>query len=214
MNHRFTVWMGGLFLLATSCAASTQKPAIDAALSDPQMRQESLEATLRVMDENPEYVDELFSASLRHPKTLDRFLKNTARELERDEFARFVAARLVTSPTGVKRVLISTLDAASNKPEVLKAVSEAMAERPQLAAIVVVQTEESVRGTIRALLVEVLKNPDARRYFLKALAENSEPMASVIVPNPEVMKVLLKAFVHVGIKKGEKELAAFAKALE
>jgi hypothetical protein len=204
-----------MFLVLTAgCSASSQKPAIATALDNRKMRDESFEATLRVLDEHPEYVDEFFKAALRHQATLDRFLRNTAHELERDEFARFTAERLVTSPAGLKQILIAVLDTASDDPAALHAMSEAMAARPQLAAIVVVQSDASIRGDLRALLAEVLKNPDARRSFLVALSENSDAMARILAPNPEVLGAMLKAFAKVGAAKGKKELEELSKALE
>lgn len=197
-----------------SCSAGAQKPAISGALENESMRRESFEATLRVLDEHPEYVDEFFATARRHPRTLDRFMKNAASELERDEFARLVAKRLTESPRGLKQVLIATLDEASDEPAALQAISEAMAERPQLAAIVVVQSDASLRRTLRALLLEVLKNPEARRSFLAGLAENSDSLAQVIAPNPDVLRALVAAWVKVKLSKGEKEVLALLKALE
>ena len=178
------------------------------------LRRESLEATLRVLDEHPEYVDEFFVAARRHPLTLDRFMKNAANELERDEFARLVAKRLTTSPKALKQVLIASLDEASDDPAALRAMAEAMAERPQLAAIVVVQTDASLRQTLHALLLEVLKNPAARRSFLAGLAENSDPLARILAPNPDVLHALVKAWVRVKLAKGGKEAAALLDALQ
>lgn len=216
LERRMAKWLITLLLMTTlvGCSAGAQKPAIASALDDRDMRRESFEATLRVLDENPEYVDDLFAAARRHPKTLDRFLHNTARELARDEFARFTAQRLVAHPEGLKRTLIAGLDEASDDPAALKAMSEAMAERPQLAAIVVVQTEASHRRVLHALIAEVQKNPEARRAFLAGVSENSDAMAQVIVPNTQVLVILIKAFARVGLSKGSKELEALAKAVE
>lgn len=201
-------------LLISGCSAGAQKPAIATALEQDKMRHESLEATLRVLDDNPAYVDEFLVMAQRHPKTLDRFLRDTARELRRDEFARFVATRLTADPQGLEQILIACLDEASDDPAALGAMSRAMAARPQVAAIVVVQTDASVRGTLRALLQEVLKNPEARRSFLAGVSENSDAMARIIAPNGQVMAQLMKAFARVGVTKAEKQLSELAKALE
>lgn len=211
-----TRWLPCLLLVTLSlgCSAGAQKPAIATALDDRERRQEAFEATLRVLDEHPEYVDDLFRATLRHPATLDRFMQNTAKELERDEFARFTAKRLVADPEGLKRVFIAVLDEASDDPAALKAISEVMAERPQLAAIVVVQSDASLRRTLHALLAEVLKNPEARRSFVAALHENSDALAHIITPNSQLMAALLKAFIRAGVGKGKAELEALAKVLD
>lgn len=202
----------GVVLLG--CSAGAQKPALDAALANDEMRAETFEATLRALDENPAYVDELFAASLRHRITLDRFLRATARELARDEFARFTAERLAAEPAGLKQVLIATLDEASGDAAALKAASEAMAARPQVSAIIVVQSDASIRGNLHALLQETLKNPAARRSFLVAVSENADAMAALIAPNPQVVAALLKAFGRVGVGKAKTELEAAARALE
>jgi hypothetical protein len=207
-------FLAGLVVLLLGCSAGAQKPAISSALDDDGVRRDAFEATLRVLDENPTYVDELFAATLRHPKTLDRFLRATARELQRDEFARVVAVRLTAEPAGLKQVFIANLDEASDDPTALRAMSDAMAERPQLSAIVVVQSDASLRGTLREVLQEVLKNAEARRSFLAGVAENSDAMARVIAPNPEVLGALIKAFARVGVTKAGKEVQAAAKALE
>lgn len=200
--------------LLAGCGASAQKPAISSALENDQMRRESFEATLRVLDEHPAYVDEFVSAALRHPRTLDRFMQDTARELRRDEFARFVARRLTADAQGLKQTFIASLDEASDDPRALRAMSEAIAARPQPTAMVVVQSETTIRRELRALLEEVAKNPEARRAFLTAVSENSDLMARIVAPDGKVVAELMKAFARVGVSKAEKELNAVAKALE
>lgn len=206
-------WVAVAASIGFACAASSQKPAVDAALANDEMRRESLEATLRVLDQHPEYVDELFALTLKHPKTLDRFLQNTARTLSDDALSRLTARRLADHPEGLRQIMIATLDEVSDEPAPLGAISEAIRERPQIAAMVLVQRDESVRRTLKALMGEVGKNRDARRSFLLAVQENSVPMAAVIVQDPNVMASLLRAFGKVGLKAGKTELEALVKAV-
>lgn len=200
--------------IVLACSASSQKPAVDAAMANDDLRRESLEATLRVLDQNPEYVDELFALTLQHPKTLDRFLQNTGRELANDALSRRTARHLADNPAGLRQILIATLDEVSDEPPALMAVAEAMKERPQPAAIAMVQREDTVRLTVGALLDEVQRNAEARRWFLLAVQDNSVPMASVIVQDGKVMASLLRAFGKVGMKVGKDELAALVEALD
>jgi len=199
--------------LLLACSASTQKPAVDTAMADPKLRRESLEATLRVTDEHPEYVDELFALTLEHPKTLDRFLQNTAVGLKDEDLSRRTAQRLSEQPASLRQTIIVTLDAISDKPASLDAVSQAMNERPQIAAMVVVQREETVRAVMRALMREVLKNDRARKAFLAAVQENSAEMAQVLAPNPDTLASLLRGFAKVGVASGKAELDALVEAL-
>lgn len=200
-------------IFALSCSASTQKPAVDAAMEDPKLRHEALEATLRVTDENPEYVDELFALTLKHPKTLDRFLQNTARDLVREDLSRATTRRLAEQPRSLRQTIIATLDAISDQPESLDALSQALHERPQVAAMAVVQRDETVRVMLRALMREVLKNDRARAAFLVAVQENSTEMAQIIAPNPATLASLVKGFGKVGVKAGKAELEALVDAV-
>jgi hypothetical protein len=212
-RSRRWAWVTGIVLFA-GCAASTQKPAVEAALDNDKMRSESFEATLRVLDGKPEYVDEFFAAALRHPKTLDRFLQNTAKGLEQDSLARMTARRLVEQPQGLTQIMIATFDEVSGKPAALQAVSTSIKERPQVAALAMIQREDTVHATFRALVVEVSKNAEARRAFLTSVQENSVPMASMILSDSKVTATMLHAFGKAGIGKGKQEFEAFLKVFD
>lgn len=182
-------------------------------MENPKLRRESLEATLRVTDEHPEYVDDLFALTLQHPKTLDRFLSDAATHLHEEELSRMTAKRLAEHPDSLRQVMIASLDASSDKPASLDGISQAMQERPQLAAIALVQRDEAVRAVMRALMQEVLKNQKARAAFLAAIRENSGAMAQVIAPSPDTLAGLLRAFGKVGLTHGGSELEALVKAI-
>ncbi len=205
--------LGCLGGMALACSAGAQKPAIATVLDNDERRHESFEATLQVLDENPDYVDELFAVVLRHPKTLDRLLAVTAHELERDEFARFAAKRLVGSPAGLKQTLIASLDEASDDPAALlpcpKPWVHGRSFRPS-------SSSNRMRPCAERSAHCCSKCARIRRRALRlaAIAENSDSMAEILAPNPNVVRALLKAFVKVGIRKGEKEISALAKALE
>lgn len=204
----------GLTLNVLACTASQQKPAVDATMADPKLRREALEATLRVTDEHPDYVDELFALTLKHPRTLDRFLQNTARGLSDDTLARMTARRLAEHPEGVRQVLIATLDAISDKPESLTAVARAMEARPQVSAMAIVQRDEALRAVLKALLQEAGKDRKARVAFLAGVRENATPMAELVVKSPETMSALLGGFADAGVEQGKAELDALVKAVQ
>jgi hypothetical protein len=188
------------------CSAGAQKPAIETVMKNDKQRAESLEATLRVMDQHPEYVDELFVLALRHPATLDRFLENHARALTQDELARMTAKHLVAHPPGLKQVMIKNLDEVSDDPPAMRAVAEAMLERPQVSAMVITQEPEAVKALVTALIAEVLKNDKARGAFVVAMQENREPLARIAAENPQVLTALMKALVAVEAARGKQRL--------
>ncbi|MDF3071242.1 MAG: hypothetical protein K0R38_6843 [Polyangiaceae bacterium] len=148
------------FSLSSPSAAARACRSLPWTLHSPTTRcAETFEATLRALDEHPEYVDELFVATLSHPVTLDQ-------------------------PKGLKRTIVAVLDEASDDPAALKAASEAMAERAQVSAMVVVESDASIRANLRALLQKALKNPRARRSLLVAVSENADSMARLLAPMP------------------------------
>jgi hypothetical protein len=196
-----------IFTLASvACSAGTQKPALETAMKNDEQRAESLEATLRVMDENPEYVDELFALAVRHPATLERFLENHARNLKDDELAKMTAKHLAAHPPGLKHVMIKNLDEISDDPAAMQAVAEAMLERPQVSAMVIAQKPEAVRALVTALIAEVRKNDKAREAFIQALHDNRDPVADLALANPELLTSLMKAFAARAAARGKAEL--------
>jgi hypothetical protein len=175
------------------CSAGAQKPAVESALRGAKLRHETFEATLRALDDHPEYVPEFLELAMHHETTLDAFLEDTARRLEADPLARRTAVHLANHPKAIEQVLISTLDAISDKPAGEDAAAQAMASRPQLAAIVISQREDALKSTLHALVVEVLKNSRARGWFLQGMAENSGELASMIANDSEVAGAFVKA---------------------
>jgi hypothetical protein len=200
-------------LFCCACSASTQKPAVETVLSSPATRTESFEATLRVLDEHPEYVDELFARARKHRPTLERLLEDNAVDLADNDLARRTAAHLAMHPAGLYRTMLKTLDAISDKQLAMAAVAKAMTERPQVAAMVITQREEATISTLTALVKEVQKNDRARRAFLTGVEDNSDALARLLVANPRVLGALVKAMGSAGASKGRAELAALGKAL-
>jgi hypothetical protein len=192
--------------VVAACTAGAQKPAVETVLADKEQRAESLEATLRVTDEHPDYVDELFVLTRKHPRTLNRFLENTARTLEQDEFATMTAKHLGAHPPGLKRVMVKTLDEISDDPVAMTAVAEAMVERSEVSAMVIVQKEEAVRALVTALVRQVQKNAKARAAFVQAMQDNSDALAQIAIDNPRVVASLAKAVVSLEAERGKKRV--------
>jgi hypothetical protein len=195
-----------LLCASSACSAGAQKPAIETVMKDKRQRTESLEATLRVTDQHPQYVDELFALVLRHPATLERFLQNHSRGLSEDELSRTTAKHLAAHPPGLKQVMIANLDEVSDDPAAMGAVAEAMTARSQVAAMVITRRPEAVRALVTALIAEVQKNREARMAFVKALQENREPLARILAENPEVLASIVKALLAIGATEGKQKL--------
>jgi hypothetical protein len=193
----------GSLLLLLGCSAGAQKPALDTAWKDSKLRGESFEATLRILDEHPEYVPEFLEIAQHHESALEAILDDTARRLKDDGLARRNANHLAKYPDSLKQTLIAAFDRISGEPAALDGAAQAMAARPQVAAIVITQREDALRSTLRALVGEVMKNAKARQWFLRGMAENSPQLTALIAQDPEVMAAFAKAVANVGVAKGK-----------
>src|SRR3954471_18244030 len=97
---------------AVACTTGAKKEATKTAL-DAMPRQEridSFEATSRVLDQHPEYVDELYAAARHHGALLDRFLMNAARDLKERPMAELAAKHLVENPDSLEQTLVTSMD--------------------------------------------------------------------------------------------------------
>jgi hypothetical protein len=194
--------------LLVGCSAGTQKPTIETAWSNDKIRHESFEATLRILDQHPEYVHQFLGQALEHPKALDDFLEDTSLRLEDDALARRTAIHLAAHPKALRLVLVATLDRISNQPSGENAAAQAMADRPQLAAIVISQREDALRPTLHELVLEVQKNARARTWFLRGMAENSDALTALLASDPDVLRAFMKSLGRVGLEKGKEEVKA------
>jgi hypothetical protein len=194
---------------ACACSPTQQKPVIATVLDSEDSRHTSFEATLRVLDQHPEYVDELFAQARRHPATLDRLLQDTAQHLDEPDLAKRTAVQLSAAPAGLKATLVASLDDMQDKPKALKAAAEAIESRPKETAHMLVQSDDAIRRTMHALVVEVHKTPESEAVFREALSQNSDALAAIITKDPELTGVLFKSIAKSGLKRGSHEFDAF-----
>jgi hypothetical protein len=197
---------------AAACTPAQQKPVLATALDGRDQRDTSFEATLRVLDEHPEYVDELFTHARQHPKTLTRLLHVTAQHLHEADLAQSTAAELVAAPEGLETTLVASLDAMQDAPDAMNHAAAAIEARPHETARMLVQREMAIKNTVRELVQVVLKNPKAAEAFREALSENSAPLATIITNDPELTGVLFKSIAKAGLKRGESEFQSFLRA--
>jgi hypothetical protein len=200
--------------LSVGCTAAQKRPAVAATLENTETRHESFEATLRVLDAHPEYVDELFMHALEHPATLDRLLHDTAQHLHEGTLATRTAAQLAETPAGLKATLIAALERIQERPAAMQAAAEAIEERPELTVAALVTRDIAVRRTVHALVQEAQHNPQARRAFLAAMDENRVGTAAVLTSDPAVMADLFKAIAKSGVRRGKNEFETFLSALD
>jgi hypothetical protein len=158
--------------LLSACTSKGKAEITEKAFEHPETRREMLEATLRVLDSHPDYVDELFELSLKHPATLDRLFTDTSQRMGTDEkLATRQAERLTAHPRGMNRVMVKTMDMLHDRPLAQQALVDAMEERASIAAAVLVDRPDQLATVFRAIMVDVIKSPDTLTRIKKILKE-------------------------------------------
>lgn len=180
-------------LLVEACSPAASRGVVAATLEPDDVRHAFLEGTLRVLDDHPEYVDELFVLNRRHPRTMSRFLENAARASRDEDFARFTAERLVRDPEGLRQIMVSTLEAARDQPAARAAISRAIEQRNTLATNVIADRPSAVVGSLNAMVQVVQRRPRARRAFLHAMRGNSDELARLLASDPDTLAAMASA---------------------
>jgi len=199
----------------TGCAsAPTQAKAVDAVLSDAAERDEAFEATLRVLDQHPEYVDELYVKTRdHHRKTMHRLLEDTTRDLETAMHADAVAVLLAQDPAALEQVMISTVDASKGVPAARLAIARAILRRSQQTAGIMTDLPPAVEATLIAAIAAIEKKPKSRDAMLAAMRQSADRLAEILKGDPQTTATLTDALVHSGavnadlVKETAKRLA-------
>jgi hypothetical protein len=189
-----------LSLVACRPSIHTRQTLLDEVVDNQPARWETFEATLRVLDEHPEYVDELFQQMLQHRPALNRFLAINASGLDDPQYAALMARHLVRHPRPLTEVMIQVLEAAKDKPEAQQAMALAMDRQAGLTA----QTTASRTGTVvsstRALLDVFSTDARARQAYLEVLQERKEQVAAILLSDPEALAAVMGAMAERGVK--------------
>jgi hypothetical protein len=145
----------------SGCTAHGKAEVTDKAFENPETRREMLEGTLRVLDDHPEYVDEMFELSLKHPKTFDRLLSDTAARTDTDEdVAQRQAERITAHPRGMQRVMVNAFDLLPKRPKAQQALVNSVEARAPVAAAALVKRPDQLATVFRAIMVELKAQPD------------------------------------------------------
>ena len=122
----------GCALMGLALMGCSKESMLRSALEEPEERKDTLELTLKVFDEHPDYVDELFIAARAHPMTFQRLLEKTATELRDEAFAAEVAGHLASHPEAVERIMMAMLVEARTRPELRTAIARAILANPDV----------------------------------------------------------------------------------
>ena len=197
-------WWFLVWLPLVGCIHSTgvepRRFVMDKAMKNEVERRELFEATLQVLDEHPEYVDQLFRLMLEHRTALNRFLAINASGLDDPQYAALMARHLTRYPKSLTEVLIQNLEVAGDKPEAQRAMALAMERRAALTAQAVVSRPSNVNTATQALIEAVLDKPEARQAFLQALRERREQIATLLLADPQTLTAVMGAMAERGVE--------------
>jgi hypothetical protein len=177
------------------CGTTARQGLIDESMRSGTQRRQSLEATLRVMDAHPEYVDEMYQATRKHPRTMERFLQSSARDLEDPALAKVTAELLVENPRSLRQVLLATVDAAAAKPDAREAIAGAVEERTAAMADIITDRPAALSGTLNDTVAAVGRKPAARKAFLGAMQKSAPRVSEIVAKDPHTLMVLTEALV-------------------
>jgi hypothetical protein len=187
---------------AVACSTTTKKePARSALDAMPrEQRLDTFEATSRVLDEHPEYVDELYAAARRHPRLLDRFLMNAAKDLKDRHRAEMAAKHLVADPDSLEQALVTTMDFIARVPAARAAMNRAVVSRAEEATEIMASDPATVSRVLEAALLVMEKKPQARRSALAAVEANRARILTFVKNDPGLTKQLGEELLREAVK--------------
>jgi hypothetical protein len=172
--HLFSVLLailGPVSVVTMGCTVGQKKAATNTALDamSKHDRLEMFEAMARVLDEQPELVDEMYAVVRKHDPTMNRFLDHTTSDLADEGLARRTAARLTSKPASLEQMLVQTTDTASPRPDARAAMNRAISARAEIMTDILTDDSKVLGRMIDASVKTLSKKPAARQSILSAL---------------------------------------------
>ena len=138
-----------LLLLLAACSKESM---LRSALEDPEERRDTMALTLKIFDEHPEYVVELFEQARGHKPTFDQLVKQAAIAIEDPTFAADVADKLSNHPKAVELMTRAMLAEARDKPELRRALAMAILSEGDVMHQLAAENPELVRQVLTRIL--------------------------------------------------------------
>lgn len=142
----------GAGLVLLTVAGCSKETLLRSALEDPEERKDTFQLTLKILDEHPEYVDELFVLAREHDATFDELVRQVAVALDDPAFAAKVASKLAGQPKAVELITRAMLVEARNNPELRRALAAAILSEGDVMHQIVEENPELVRRVLTRTL--------------------------------------------------------------
>jgi hypothetical protein len=189
--------------LAPGCSTEGKKDVAKSALASmaPEQRRDSFEATARLLDEQPELVDELYVVMRRHRPTMHRFLVNaTSQDLKEPWLADMAAEVLADHPAAIEPTFIAAMDAIAPEPEARAAMNRAVARRAEKAVDIMTDSPETMDRVLAASMVTLERKPRARENVRAAVHQQRQQIIAFAKANPELGRDLTEDLLHQVVK--------------
>jgi hypothetical protein len=180
----------------------------------PQQRRATLESTTQALDTRPEYVDELYAIARKHPKTFERFLADTTRDLHERALAQLTVGQILEHPDSYRQMLLVALESSSRDPKGADVLTTAMVDRRGLIADMITARPAKLIPVTEAIMRTGAPRPEARAALRTSMSDEAEPVAHILVEDPKTVGVLMKALLKAGVSRSVLELGLADKRLD
>lgn len=136
-------------LTVTGCSKESM---LRSALEDPEERRDTMAITLKIFDEHPEYVTELFAQARTHDATFDQLVTQMAAALEDPAFAAKVSAKLAKHPKAVEMTTRAMMVESRDKPDLRRAMAMAILAEGDVMQQIAAENPELVRQVLTRIL--------------------------------------------------------------
>lgn len=182
-----TAVIAALILVACGTSVRQKRKAMELGLNEQPTRGEFFEATLQVLDANPEYVDEFFQYAKKHRPTLERFISNTVAHLHEEELAALTASYLAKDPDALYTILVQTLDHVGDQRASQQAIARAIEDRARISTRAIATRPSAIQTVTESMVSEVLVNPSAADAFRAAMKKRKDDLARTIAEDQETL---------------------------
>lgn len=174
-------------LIGCGTTVGSKQKAMELALNEQPTRGEFFEATLRVLDAHPDYVDEFFQYAQKHRPTMERFISNTVAHLHEKELAALTASYLAKDPDALYRILVETLDHVGDARASQEAIALAIEDRAGLSTRFIATRPSAIQVITESMVDEVLVNSRAADAFRSAMKARKDDLASTLAEDQETL---------------------------
>lgn len=193
-------WVVALGMLA--CGTTQKKQLIEGGASamGKDQRLDTFEATARMLDEKPEYIDEFYSVLRKHPKTMSRFFARVTPDLKSEPIAETQAKLLVNKPAALEEVFSATMDAIVDKPKARAALARVMTAKATIVSDILTDDPNAVGATMNATIAAIERKPDAQPAFHGAMKSSAPRVTAILAKDPSTLTVLTEEMLKVEVK--------------